>query len=93
MLQANYPAILKKGFEILSYLVQGIIARLPDIVITVGKLIAILAGAIASNLPKVLALGVQLLITFVKGILSVIGKINETANNIGEKAYQCNQID
>ncbi|MFT0901967.1 PblA, partial [Streptococcus agalactiae] len=40
---------------------------------------------IASNLPKVISLGVQLLISMVKGILSVIGKIGETANNIGSR--------
>lgn len=75
------PEVLEKGKELIVNIVNGIIARLPDIVAGAGQMIATFISFILNNFPKILKTGIELLgelaAGIIRGIPNLLAKIPE----------------
>lgn len=75
------PEVLEKGKELIVNIVNGIIARLPDIVAGAGQIIATFISFILNNFPKILKTGIELLgelaAGIIRGIPNLLAKIPE----------------
>lgn len=68
----NAPTFIKKGFEMLSNIVKGIIDALPIMIKSLPKIITTFANIINDNFPTILLKGAELLWQLITGILSAI---------------------
>lgn len=71
----NLPAILSKGVEIITNLVNGILAAIPGLITTAGELIQQFAGFIVANLPAILDAGAQIIENLGQGIEEALPEI------------------
>src|SRR5699024_942758 len=75
----HMPAITRKGWELVGKLAMGIWNNLPQIISTMGNLLASVIGSIGSYLPKFLNEGLKLIgqmaIGIIKAIPGIVAKI------------------
>ena len=64
--------MIKKGFDLLGKLVEGIVQAIPILIAKVPTIISTFANVINDNFPTILAKGVGLLWELIKGIISAI---------------------
>lgn len=68
-----------KGPEVITRFIQGIIAKLPDLITSGAQLVAGLAEAISVNLPVIIKSGIALLETLIDGVIANLPSLIKSA--------------
>lgn len=78
----NLPAVLAKGVEIITELVNGILSNLPELITTAGNIISEFIGFVMDNLPAFAEAGVNMMLNLINGLISSIPSIIAAMVNV-----------
>lgn len=81
-IQANLPAFLNVGFQILSNIANGILQSLPQILMIAGQVITGIFNFVTANLPAFLSKGVEILTNIGNGILQALPTLITIAGSL-----------
>lgn len=82
---AKLPDVLKKGVDIVTKIVSGIVGNIPQVVNSAGKVMNNFLTFILDNLPRVLQAGTKILTNVVNGIVNNLPAIVTTATKVVNK--------
>ena len=76
------PVLMQSGLTLLTSVIQGITANLPQLLTTATMLLATLVDGIANALPTLIPAAMQMVITLVQGIVDNLPRIIESGLNL-----------
>lgn len=75
MISTYLPQFIQKGTEIIVNLINGITAKIPDIVTAITSIIESLTNALVTALPQIMTAGITILTSLIEGILSALPQL------------------